>query len=644
MLVKRSSENPVLVPNYDLSWEREGAFNGSPVADGKRKIRLLYRAVSPPQNIDGVNLQVSSIGYASSSDGIRFKKHRQLIKPEYEWEKFGCEDPRVTKLNGKYYVFYTAISKYPFTADGIKTGLAITKDFKKIDSKHPVTTFNSKAMALFPEKINGKMAAVLTANTDRPPSEIGIAFFDKEEQIWSKDCWNKWYADRNKYTLALQRTKSDHVEIGAPPIKTKSGWLLIYSYISNYFNPPATFGIEAVLLDLTNPLKIVARTDRPIMVPEEEYERYGKVPNIVFPSGALIVGKDLRIYYGAADTTCALATVNLSNLIREMFLAKVRGIKLERYAGNPILEPIPKHPWESKAVFNAAAIYLDKKVRIVYRAMSEDNTSSMGYASSSDGFKIDERLPNPIYIPREDFEKKAMPGGNSGCEDPRLTQIGENIYMCYTAFAGLGPPRVALTSIAVSDFVLKRWSWKKPVLISPPDIDDKDAAIFPKKIKGKYAILHRLDRGIWIDFADSLNFDGKKWIKGKILMEPRSGKRDSRKIGIAGPPIETPAGWLLLYHGISKKEDHHYHLRAAMLDLEDPTKVIARTNDTIFEPERPYEKIGLVPDVVFSCGAVIIKDELIVYYGGADKVIGIAKIKLSDLFDKILSEKIYGES
>ena len=130
-----------------------------------------------------------------------------------------------------------------------------------------------------------------------------------------------------------------------------------------------------------------------------------------------------------------------------------------------------------------------------------------------------------------------------------------------------------------------------------------------------------------------------QWIGGSILMNPRTGLRDSRKIGIAAPPIKTKYGWVLLYHGISKQANHHYHLRAALLDLHNPLKIIARTRDPVFEPEMPYEKEGEVPDVVFSCGAVVLGNRLIVYYGGADKVLAVAEANLSEFMEKLMGEK-----
>ncbi|MDO8260050.1 MAG: hypothetical protein Q7T50_00955, partial [Candidatus Magasanikbacteria bacterium] len=151
---KRYPNNPILFPKSDFYWERKAVFNGCPVKEGKR-LRLLYRALSDIKYNQGAMMNVSSIGMATDWRDGTFHEREQLIKPSEAWDKFGCEDPRVTKFNGKYYIFYTALSTYPFRPEGIKIGLATTRDFKKIE-KHQVTTFNSKAMALFPEKVNGR--------------------------------------------------------------------------------------------------------------------------------------------------------------------------------------------------------------------------------------------------------------------------------------------------------------------------------------------------------------------------------------------------------------------------------------------------------------------------------------------------------
>ncbi len=120
-------------------------------------------------------------------------------------------------------------------------------------------------------------------------------------------------------------------------------------------------------------------------------------------------------------------------------------------------------------------------------------------------------------------------------------------------------------------------------------------------------------------------------------MRPRDTAWDSKRIGIAGPPIETKHGWLLLYHGISKRTGH-YSVRVALLDLKDPRKILYRTHDSMLDPKMPYEKEGIVSNVTFPCGSVIIKDKLFAYYGGADKVVGVAMVELAALVAGLLHE------
>ncbi|MEK7584613.1 MAG: hypothetical protein AAB490_05185 [Patescibacteria group bacterium] len=625
-------------PDSQIPWMASAAFNGCVVKDG-RTFHLVYRAVSAPGEFDGVYMERSTIGYAESADGVHFHGHRQLIAPQEEWERYGCEDPRVTEIDGSFYIFYTALGTYPFSAEGIKVAVAVTKDFKTIEERRLVTPFNAKAMVLFPEKIHGKYAVLFTMHTDMPPARICVALAGRIEDLWSHSFWRRWSDSLNEHILYLQRSEKDHVEVGAPPVLTRNGWLIIYSYIQNYFSPPPVFGIEAVLVHRRNPLRILGRSHTPLMTPEFEYEKYGKVPNIVFPTGALVHRGQLRVYYGAADTTCCVATAPVVSIAQIVRGTKKPEADLHRFSGNPIIVPEPLHAWEAKAAFNPAAIYLGGKVHIVYRASSEDNTSVFGYASSKDGFSVDERLSDPIYAPRADFEAKKVPNGNSGCEDPRITKIGNTLYMCYTAFNGVEPPRVALTSISVDDFLAHRWNWTDPQLISPPGVDDKDAALFPKKIGGKFVILHRLGVSIWIDFVDRLTFGESKWLKGKILMNPRTGIADSSKIGIAGPPIATRRGWLLLYHGVARK-DHDYRVKAVLLDLKDPTRVLARTQAPILAPEMSYEIEGQVNNVVFPCGSVVIRGRLFVYYGTADSRIGVATMRLRSLLDRLEREKV----
>jgi predicted GH43/DUF377 family glycosyl hydrolase len=462
-------------------------------------------------------------------------------------------------------------------------------------------------------------------NTDQPPAEIAIREFDTLEDIWNQEKWNDWYSRLSENKLNIRDKDTDHIEVGAVPVKTKWGWLLIYSYIQNYFSANKVFGIEAVLLDLENPKKIIGETKNPIIIPEEIYERYGWIPNIVFPSGALVEGDDLEVFYGASDSTTCKFTVNLENLVKSM-LAEYRYKEVKRNPKNPILSPIPESNWENRCVFNPAAIDIDDTVHILYRSQSTDGTSYVGYANSKDGLNIDYRQRDPAYAPKEDFEmKKSGPVGNSGCEDPRITAIGNMLYMCYTAYNGITPPRVAVTTINKSDFINRKWNWKKSVTITPENVDDKDACILPEKIGGKLALIHRVSHSICMDLLDSIE-PGNMVNKCISIMEPRPGMWDSRKIGLSSPPHKTKDGWLMFYHGIC--DDGIYRMGAALLDSKDPTHVISRTNEAIFEPETDYEKIGEVNNVVFPCGSVIRKDTVYIYYGGADKVVGVATMSL----------------
>lgn len=639
LALQRFPDNPILVPNPEHEWEHDGAFNGC-VAFHDGTYHMVYRALSSEKRQNGVNMRVSTIGYASSKDGVHFSNQRLLFGPTEDWESYGVEDPRITYFNGKFYIFYTALSVFPFSAYGIKTAVAITKDFQTFE-KHPVSTFNAKAMALFPDLVKGKMGALITMNTDLPPAKIAVAYFDREEDMWSPYYWDELYENSGTHVINLLRDIRDQVELGSAPIKTKDGWLVLYSYITDYLSNEKKFGIEAVLLDLDHPRHILGRTEGSLLNPQAEYELRGDVPNVIFPSGGLIKHDELYMYYGAADTRVALATCKIDDLLNDLRPKAATPIiatptdtnKLIRFEGNPILSPIIEWDWQARAVFNPAAIYEDGKVHLLYRAQSRDGMSVIGYAVSKDGFHIDENLDYPIYVPREDFEKRKNPEGNAGCEDPRITEFEDRFYMTYTAYDGTNPPRVAMTSISVEDFLRRQWNWTTPLLISLPNVDDKDACIVKNK-NGKYIVFHRLGNDIWIDVSDKMDFGNSKFLDGKAVAKPRPDKWDNVKLGISAPPIETDKGFLLLYHGVSEP-GFKYKVGAMLLDDADPTKVLARTDEPIFEPEMPYEVEGEVPNVVFPCGAIVIGKMLHVYYGGADKVIGVATIELQTLLDSL---------
>jgi beta-1,2-mannobiose phosphorylase / 1,2-beta-oligomannan phosphorylase len=266
--------------------------------------------------------------------------------------------------------------------------------------------------------------------------------------------------------------------------------------------------------------------------------------------------------------------------------------------------------------------------------MSADNTSVIGYAESKTGTDIKYRSDKPIYVPKESFEEKRVPNGNSGCEDPRLTKIGSTIYMCYVAYNGATPPSVAMTHISEKDFLARNWSWSRPVLVSRDGVDDKDGCLHPEKVDGKYFLFHRVDNSICADFGLTASFLERNNFKNIPILSPRHGMWDSQKVGICAPPIKTKKGWILLYHGVS--DDTVYRVGAVLLSLKDPTKVLSRTTDYLFEPKEPYETSGQINCVVFPCGAVVRGGIIYMYYGAGDSVIDVASIPLKKLLDVLV--------
>ncbi len=307
----------------------------------------------------------------------------------------------------------------------------------------------------------------------------------------------------------------------------------------------------------------------------------------------------------------------------------------ERTTSNPIITPRLDIPWKAKAVYNPAAIFLDGKVHIIYRGQAQNGISCLGYAVSGNGVHIDDDLQDPILTPREEFEHSTKEGWNSGCEDPRITQIGEKLYLTYTAYDGTNPPRVALTSISVSDFLARRWNWEKSKLISPPGVDDKDACIVKKENDGYYAF-HRLGNVIWIDDQFDPALTDTKYLTGSILAEARADKWDNVKIGIAAPPIQTSQGWILFYHAVSNP-GFKYKIGAMLLDPHNPKKIVGRSENPLLEPIEKYETEGQIANVVFSCGAVVIDGIIYMYYGGADTVLCVATMKIDELLSLFIN-------
>ncbi len=281
------------------------------------------------------------------------------------------------------------------------------------------------------------------------------------------------------------------------------------------------------------------------------------------------------------------------------------GVKLRRFRGNPILAPLPEHEWENRTVFNCGVAQTDGAVVLLYRAQGlTSDVSRLGLAVSTDGFHFS-RLDRPVFEPAVETEVW-------GVEDARVTRIDDRWHMLYTAWSPLG---IQVAMASSTDF----FSWRRHGIVIPGP-DNKDAAIFPERVDGRYVMFHRIPPDIWLAYSDDLTH----WGDYRKIMEPRPGNWDSLKIGAGGPPLKTERGWLCIYHGVSP--DRVYRLGVVLLDLDDPSRVVNWPKGAILEPEEPWEREGDVPNVVFTCGTAELGDDYFVYYGGADKVIGVATV------------------
>ncbi|KKU52703.1 MAG: hypothetical protein A3A32_03405 [Candidatus Wildermuthbacteria bacterium RIFCSPLOWO2_01_FULL_48_35] len=332
-----SDENaqPILMPRKNVSFESKAVFNPGVVRD-EDVFRMLYRTY-PSKLKETTRIltrpgfrfrnQISYIGYAESTDGKSFiAREKPLISPDTDYDRFGCEDPRITKFDDTFYITYTAIDaplEDKNKRSNIRIALATTKDFVSVQ-KHgiigPPTT--SKAAALFPELVNsGKVGLVLTISSDSTNSHVAVRYYDSIEKLLqpSEKEWGD-FLKNTKETALLGTDWWLHrgPELGAPPIRTKRGWLFIYSAESM----SDTWTITAALADTNEPHKLIARVPGYILQPVTSYEREGLVPNVTFPSAAVIVGDELYVYYGAADTVIGLATGKLNDLLD--YLEKTR--------------------------------------------------------------------------------------------------------------------------------------------------------------------------------------------------------------------------------------------------------------------------------------------------------------------------------
>jgi beta-1,2-mannobiose phosphorylase / 1,2-beta-oligomannan phosphorylase len=422
---------------------------------------------------------------------------------------------------------------------------------------------------------------------------------------------------------------------------TERGILLLY-FVKQYHRESEHYTVGAALFDADDPAKLLWRSEEPIWKQPEEWR--GKR---VYPMGALKVKEKFILYFGIEkESVTAIAFGNFDDVFN-LDAKTAPSPVLKKHIENPIITPVMRHAWESMSTFNPAAVYEDGKVHLLYRAQGDSATSTLGYATSADGTTIDERHKEPVYLPTQPFETPGgapfhpnllfMSGGGwGGVEDPRLTKIDDRFYLTYVAYNGRDHPRVAMSSIQVEDFKEQRWDrWAIPKIISPPGVVDKNACLFPEKINGKYVMLHRIFPNILIDFLDDLEFENGQYLKGEHKIEPRENAWDSRKAGAGPPPIKTKDGWLLIYHAVDDRDDRQYKIGAMLLDLEDPTKVLYRSNVPILKPDQWYENEGFKAGVAYPCGAVVIENHLYVYYGGADSYVCVAARDLNQFLEEL---------
>ncbi len=333
-LFSRSPNNPILSPEAASWWQSRAVFNPA-AAERDGTIYLLYRAVGPDPHY------VSRLGLAGSKDGETFSRlsAAAVLEPAEEYDRWGVEDPRATSLEGRIYLTYTAVSQ-PVMEDGrpildrdqpltTRSGLAVTDDLFSIDRLGLITPplADSKNAVLFPEKINGRYALLHRPrrwsqewlrrhgweHRTEVPSEV--EYLPENPGIWLS--YSPDLRDWSDHQLVLESSRPDDERIGAgpPPLLTSDGWLLIYHRVHKEAAGQRVYSAQAALLDLEQPSKVRGWKKEPILSPRAPYELTGDVPRVVFPTGLIRRGDTLYLYYGAADTHCAVATASLQALL-----------------------------------------------------------------------------------------------------------------------------------------------------------------------------------------------------------------------------------------------------------------------------------------------------------------------------------------
>jgi predicted GH43/DUF377 family glycosyl hydrolase len=296
-IVRRWENNPVLTAE-DVPYEVSTVHNAGVVRHRGRYV-MLFRSHLPTGR--------SVLGIAESDDGFGFRVAPEPFMtpakegPFAEYEEYGVEDPRVTPLEGRYYITYSAYSRH-----GVRIGLARTDDFRTIERVAFITRADERNVVLFPEKINGRYARLDRPHTHITPWSIWISY--------SPDLvhWGGSTAVMGPRPYHWDEAK---IGPGAPPVRTEKGWLSIYHGVFSTMGGNV-YRLGAALHDLGDPARLLGVAGRWILEPRESYERVGYVPNVVFCCGAVAAGDGtLRIYYGAADTVMCAAIADIGELV-----------------------------------------------------------------------------------------------------------------------------------------------------------------------------------------------------------------------------------------------------------------------------------------------------------------------------------------
>jgi predicted GH43/DUF377 family glycosyl hydrolase len=297
-----------------------------------------------------------------------------------------------------------------------------------------------------------------------------------------------------------------------------------------------------------------------------------------------------------------------------------RFVNWRRVSEQPIISPVG-NGWESAGTFNPAVIVRDHKFVMLYRAQDANGTSRLGYAESEDGIHFTRR-PQPVLSPETDYEK------DGGVEDPRLVKFSDTYYLTYTGYN----KKDAQLCLATSKDIIH---WERKGVILPAYKGNwnvrwtKSGAIVPQKMRGKYWMYFL---GTSADGTDQTGLanstDLVHWTEAtkEPVLAKRPGKFDSRVVEPGPPPLVTKEGILLIYNGADDKLV--YRTGMAMFSRDDPSKVLWRTEEPVFAPEKEWEKVGQVPNVVFVEGMAEKGGRYLLYYGGADKFVGVAATEL----------------